>query len=720
LLARSVSLLAVAAFAMPAIAAAPSDADAAAPAEGDAGAAEPIVVTGVRAQYGAGSTSSATRTDTPLRNVPQAVSVVTDRQIDDQGMQSIADVLRYVPGAVISQGEGHRDQIILRGNSSTADFFVDGLRDDVQYYRGLYNLERVEVLRGPNAMIFGRGGGGGVVNRVTRRPETGTAFARGGVSADSWGAWYGEADLNLPFGEAAAGRLNAVYEEFDNHRDFYGGHRVGLNPTLAITPGAATRLDLSYEYALDERVVDRGVPSARAGTLADPARPLTGFDRTFFGAPGVNAADFDAHLLRAQLRHAFSDELSLTSRLLYGDYDKFYRNAMAQTPVATVGGVPQVGMEAYQDRADRRSLISQNDLVLHMSTGALRHVLLAGFEYSSQQTRNERVNGFFDSGVPTSGGGRRTFVPLARPIVVPPITFRAGAGNRTVESDAEVLAFYVQDQLSIGDHLDIVAGIRHDRFELQVDDLVANRSFGRTDNLWSPRLGLVAKPTEALSLYASYSRSFLPQSGDQFTTLDLTTSALEPERFVNYELGLKWDLRPALSLNAALYRLDRTNTRAADPNDPSRTVLTGAQRSRGFEIGLTGEIRPGWQVSAGYALQEAEIRRTTAAAPAGRQVPLVPRHQASLWTRYDFTRTIGAGIGVYHQSQSFTSISNAVVLPAFTRVDAAAFLRLGGGVEAQVNVENLLGSDYFSSAFNDNNIMPAAPRTVRGTMRFRF
>jgi catecholate siderophore receptor len=212
----------------------------------------------------------------------------------------------------------------------------------------------------------------------------------------------------------------------------------------------------------------------------------------------------------------------------------------------------------------------------------------------------------------------------------------------------------------------------------------------------------------------------VPQSGDQFGSLDLTVAALEPERFDNYELGVKWDVRPTLSLNAAIYRLDRTNTRATDPADPTRTILTGAQRSKGAEIGLTGQIRPNWRVSAGYAYTDAEISRTTAAAPAGRKVALVPKHQASLWTRYDVSARFGAGLGVYHQSKSFTSISNTTILPAFTRVDAAAYVKLTHAVEAQVNVENLLGARYFASAFNDNNIMPAAPTTVRGTLRFHF
>jgi catecholate siderophore receptor len=715
----SVRLLSVSAVALAGGLAAPARSAETAAAVAAEAEAEPIVVTGTRQAYTVGQTSTATRTPTDLNDIPQAISILTEEQIEDQAMQSIGDVLRYVPGAVISQGEGHRDQIILRGNSSTGDFFVDGLRDDVQYYRGLYNLERVEVLKGPNAMIFGRGGGGGIVNRVTKRPAA-SVFARGAVSADSYGAWSADADLNRPLGDGFYGRLNATYERFRNYRDFYDGRRIGVNPTLAFVAGERTRIDLGYEFDDDRRTVDRGVPSARAGTLADPARPLTGYRDTFFGVPGLNRTRFEGHVLKGQVEHRFSDAVTLTSRLLYGDYDKFYRNAMAQTSVMVVGGVPQVGIEAYEDSTRRRNLISQTDFVWQVETGPVRHVLLAGVEASNQNSRVEHINGFFDSGVATSNGGRRTLVPLARRIAVPAVTFRQGTGYRLARTDADVLAIYVQDQMSIGEHVDVVAGLRHDRFTLAVTDLPTAKTVERTDALWSPRLGLVLKPTEGMSLYASYSRSFLPQSGDQFGSLDATLAALEPERFDNLELGFKWDIRPALNLMAAIYRLDRSNTRAADPADPSRTVLTGAQRSKGAEIGLTGQIRPNWRVSAGYAYTEAEISRTTAVAPAGRQVALVPRHQASLWTRYDFTRRVGAGIGLYHQSKSFTSISNTVLLPAFTRLDAAAFLKLTEGIEAQVNVENLLGTRYFASAFNDNNIMPGAPTTVRGTLRFHF
>lgn len=678
--------------------------------EGAASSGGVIVVTGTRDAYGADSTRTATRTDTPLVDVPQAVSVVTERQIEDQAMRSIADVLRAVPGTMIGQGEGHRDQVTIRGNNSTADFFVDGLRDDIQYYRPLYNLQRVEVLRGPNAMIFGRGGGGGVINRVTEVPLFERALGAS-ASVDTFGAWSVEADINQPLSGSVAARFNAIYEDFSNHRDAFDGRLIAANPTLRFLPGTDTGINLSYEYVDDERVVDRGIPS-------ENGRPLMGFRDTFFGARGVNELGFEAHILRGTLEHRFTPALTFVSRLLYADYDKFYRNAFAASAVRPGGGGRVVDIEAYFDSFQRENLFSQNDLVWEVTTGALSHTLLAGLEYGRQETGNQRLNGFFDSGVPTTSGGRRTTVALADPIVIPPITFRAGTGQRSTESEADILAFYVQDQIEVGP-FEIVAGLRYDRFELEVTDLISGIATTRTDNLWSPRLGLVFHPIDQVSIYASFSRSYLPQSGDQFNSLDVTGANLEPERFDNYESGAKWEPRNGLLLSAALYQLDRTNTRAPGPN-PGQVVVTGEQRSRGLELEISGQLRPNWQLSFGYALQDAEIRRTTSAAPAGREVPQVPRHQLGLWSRYDLSPRFGIGVGLHHQSRSFAAISNAVELPAYTRIDAAIFFRLAEGIEAQVNVQNLLDETYFPTAHNDNNISTGAPISARGTLRVRF
>lgn len=669
-----------------------------------------IIVTGRHEGYAPAEISSATKTGTPLIDVPQAVTVVTAEEIADRAFRSIADVVRGVPGVTIGQGEGHRDQVSLRGNNTTADFFVDGVRDDVQYFRGLYNVERVEVLKGANALIFGRGGGGGVINRVTKLPVAGQRFAELDASLDTFGAWYAGGDVNLALGDSAALRLNAVYEEFANHRDVFEGNRFAINPTFGLELAGGGKIGLSYEYATDDRVVDRGVPSLGG-------RPITGFRDTFFGVEGINLSDFEGHTAKLRYEQPLSESLTLNGIAVYGDFDKLYENAFPATAVNPV--TRTLGVEAYRDPTERENVFTQTNLVWRGGTGGIDHVLLLGVEFGDQNTVNQRINGFFDSGVPTTLSGRRTVIALTDPVVFPPITFRAGAGNRSVDTRAQLFSAYIQDQVSLGDHFELIGGVRFDSFRVRVDDLLAGRRFARTDDEFSPRFGAIWKPRETISAYASYSRSFLPQSGDQFLSLDVSLEALAPERFDNYELGLKWDIRPGLGFTAAIYQLDRSNTRANGPN-AGEIVLTGEQRSQGIELGLTGQITPDWQVAAGYAYQDAEITNGTTAAPDGRKIAQVPRHQLSLWNRYDVNDRLGLGLGVYHLSSQFATISNAVRLPSYTRVDAAAYFRLTETLEAQVNVENLLDESYFPTAHTDNNITTGAPLNARFTLKARF
>jgi catecholate siderophore receptor len=692
------SLLAGSALAAPAVAADEAEAKL-------AELQDPIVVIGERGSYDVTDTRTATKTDTPLKDVPQAVSVITAQQIADQGMRSIGDVLRAVPGATVASGEGHRDQIILRGQNSTADFFVDGIRDDVQYYRGLYNLDRVEVLKGPNAMIFGRGGGGGIVNRVTKKAH-GSRFAAGSLSVDTHGAWGVDMDLSAPIANGLSGRLNAAYEEFDSFRDHVDGHRIGLNPTFGWDIGDATRVDLSYEYSRDRRVVDRGIPSQYG-------RPLSHAQDRFFGDPDVNRLRFDAHVFDIAAEHNFSDRLRWTAKARYGDYDKHYRNAMAATAVS--GGT--VGMEAYQSGTKREAFFVQNDLVGEVVTGPVRHTLLAGVDFGSQDTFSDRQQGFFDA----AGTIQRVFVPIDETDELPPIFFRDSPVRRATAADTDAVAWgvYVQDQAKIGEHVELIAGLRRDWFKLRYDDRLSATELTRKDALWSPRLGVVLKPTDTLSLYGSWSKSFLPQSGDQFSSLSATTASLEPEKFLNREIGLKWQPRAGFDVTLAGYILDRTNTRATDPVSGA-TVLTGEQRSKGVEATAVGKLTGRLSIAAAAALQKAEITETTASAPAGRRVPSVPKFTASLWGRYDVSDRLGVGLGLYHQSKMFASISNTVISPGYTRVDAAAFLGLTDQLALQLNVENILDKDYVGMVHTDNNLTPGAPRTARATLRVRL
>ncbi len=689
-------------------------AEAAADANAAADQAE-IVVVGERGEYGVRSTSTATKTNTDLRDIPQAITVISERQIEDQQLRSIAELLTFVPGAMPGTGEGNRDQITLRGNNTTADFFVDGVRDDVQYFRDFYNADRIEILKGPNAMIFGRGGGGGVVNRVMKRSSL-NPLRSVDISGDGFGGVRLTGDVDQPLGTRAGLRVNAMYENGDSFRRGVDLTRLGVNPTAGILLGRATRLNLSYEYLRDRRTADRGVPS-QAG------KPVEGFDRTFFGDPDNSNSRANVHLASVGLQHDFSDAVTIRNRTLFGNYDKFYENVYPSSAVTDRDGAgPQsltVRLSAYNDETKRKNLFSQTDLVFDGQLAGMDQTLLVGFEVGRQKGHNQRRNGIF-----AASGTGPTFidVPLSEPTVeLDDLSFLANGANTGVRTN--VAAGYVQEQLRPTRWLELVAGLRFDRLEMQVDNRVNGLSFGRTDKLWSPRLGLILKPRDNLSLYGSYSRSYLPQSGDQFNSLAANTETLKPERFDNIEFGGKWEPVAGLLATAAVYQLNRDNTRAVDPIDPTRFILSGEQRSRGIELGLERSISDRWQVSAGYARQKAKvIERTTACNPdvAECEVPLVPRHQLSLWNRYDVSSAFGVGLGVIARSKAFASVGNQVTLPGYARVDGALYYKLAGGMQAQINVENILNKHYFSSAHNDNNIAPGAPRTIKATVGYKF
>jgi len=673
----------------------------AAEAEGDDDA-RTIIVTGKADGYKADNSITATKTDTPLLDVPQSISVVTRDRLDDQAQRNIGDVLRYIPGTTVGQGEGNRDQITLRGQNTTADFFLDGARDDVQYYRSLYNIERVEILKGPFALIFGRGGSGGIINRVQKTPSADRLALVGTASLNSFGAWDVAADINAPISGNAAFRLNANYESLDNHRDFFGGERYAVNPYLAVDLGR-WKLGLSYEYVNDDRVTDRGVPSI-ATAAGRPNRPIAGYRDTFFGTPGVNRAGLEAHIAKARLDAELAENLNWSTTVLYGDYDKYYANVFANG--AATGQTGTVALSSYIDPTKRQNFIAQTNLVWDIKLGSIDNKILLGLEYGDQDSTNQRRNGILSS----------NSLNLAN-IVYPTVTF--GALVHDTVSNVQFFSAYAQDQISFGEHVDVVVGLRYDRFEIDGTDLIGMpRDFARTDEKVSPRIGLILKPQENISIYSSYSRSFLPRSGDQFRTMTASQQNLAPEKFTNYELGAKWDIRPDLNVTVALFQLDRTNATTPDPDNVTATINIGETRTKGIEMALTGRITPQWQVSGGYTYQDAKLRGNGFV-----RLAQVPEHQFALWNRYDFNGRFGAGLGVVHQSSQFAAIrtaANTTRLPGYTRIDAALFLQASERLELQLNVENLLDKNYYSDAHNNNNITTGAPINARFTARVKF
>ncbi len=656
----------------------------------------------------AGGSFTATKTLTPLRDVPQSVTVITRNTIADQSMQSMADVVRYVPGVGMGQGEGNRDTPILRGNSTTADFFVDGVRDDVQYFRDLYNVERVEALKGPNAMIFGRGGAGGVINRATRQADWNTAheFTLQSGSHDNRRVSF---DLDRPLGSTVAARLTGMYENSNTYRDAVGIERYGFNPTIAYSVSSSTTVRASYEHFHDDRTADRGIPSFSG-------RPVQTAASTFFGDPDQSNSSATVNALSAVVDHRIAGSVLLRNRTRYADYEKFYQNVYPGSAVSADGS--SVSLAAYNNATDRRNFFNQTDLNMTTTTGRLKHVLLAGAEFGRQATDNLRNTGYF-TGV---GVNVTTLtVPVNAPTVSVPVTFRPSATDADNHGIATVAAVYGQDQVELTRHVQAIVGLRFDRFDVDFHNNRTNVDFASTDNLLSPRVGVIFKPTEPVSIYTSYSLTYLPRAGDQLSSLSLTNQSLDPEKFTNYEVGAKWDLRPALSLTAAVYHLNRTNVVVPDPNDTTRSILVDGQRTNGFEVGITGRITRAWSAIGGYAYQDGKITTNiSATAQTGAQLAQVPAHSFSLWSRYDLTPRWGVAAGLIHNDDMFTSTDNTVVLPSFTRVDGAVFVNLTRSLAAQINIENLFDEDYFASSNGNNNITPGSPRALRVALTTRF
>lgn len=658
---------------------------------------------------------NAVKTPTPIINVPQSVTITTEEEILERGFTSIGEIVDYTPGVSTSQGEGHRDAIVFRGVRSTADFFIDGVRDDVQYYRGLYNLEQVEILRGPNALLFGRGGTGGILNRVTKKPVIGENFTGGQVALDTFGEFSVQGDLNLAAGDAVSVRVNASYENLNNHRDFFDGERIGLNPTARLELGENTMLDLSYEYANHDRFIDRGIPTGSDG------RPVEAFEDITFGDPEENFTALEAHLLRANLQHQFADNVKGVFSAFYGDYDKVYSNFYA-SDFDQANSPDVVTLDGYIDSTERQNLILSGNIISDFETGAIAHRLLIGGEYISTSSDQDRFNAFWS----TTQDDNEVFA------IQRPLDLRGGVGvnaaglttindfttdlNDFTQVEIDVLSLYIQDEVELTDWLNLVVGGRFDSFDIEVLNVPASDLRTRKDEEFSPRGGIIVKPAENISVYASYSESFLPRSGEQFANINGTNDALAPDTFTNLEAGLKWDFADSLSLTTAIFEIEQSSPQPND-NDPA-TLDVIDSRIQGFELQLQGEVQDGWVVSAGYSYLDGE--QVDRLGPTGLRPRELPENMFSIWNTIAVTDRIGVGFGLTHQDESFINNGNTAVLPAYTRVDAAAFFDISDNLRLQVNVENVTDTLYFPNSHATHQVSVGAPINARFALTGRF
>ena len=646
---------------------------------------------------------TALKTPVPIIDVPQTLSIVTDDEIRIQGFRELGDIVRYTPGVNTSQGEGHRDSIVFRGVRSTADFYLDGVRDDVQYYRSLYNLEQVEILRGPNALLFGRGGTGGTINRVTKKAVLDEQFGSFDMGADSFGAFDFAVDYNVSTGEKSALRINFHSDTLENHRDYYDGDRYGFNPTFRLELSPATTLDLSYEHADHERFIDRGVPTLNG-------EPVEAFEEIVFGDTDTNLQTLRADIYRANLSHEFSDTRKGNLVVQYSDFQKMYKNYYA----SGYSGGDTFTADGYKDPTERTNLIISGNIVNEFQTGSAKHTLLVGAEIIDTENENYRYKTFFI----TTEDDNEVFN------ITRPINFGVNAaGVRTyndftadlkssTESDIEVTSIYIQDQIDVTDKFKILLGGRFDNFDITVRDIKKGTSENREDEEFSPRAGLIFKPQENVSLYVSYAESFLPRSGEQFKKLDANAARLDPDVYESTEIGVKWDIRPGLSFTASYFDSEQTiATRDSDTGENSEIV--GLQVD-GIELELKGQVTEKLSLAIGYSDLDGETAK-------GGEPREIPEYTASLWATYEVNDRFGIGFGVTAQGES--NIKNdkpGLILPDYTRVDFAAYYDLADDLSIQLNVENVTDELYFPHSHSTHQASVGEPLNARISLRKTF
>lgn len=669
-----------------------------------------VTVTGVRAEpYNPVSAMTATKIDAPLRDIPQTVNVIPEQLLRDQSVGSMEDAMKFVPGVGLSHGDGQRDQVTLRGFSAIADQFVDGLRDDALYFRDLSNIERIEVLKGPAAVLYGRGSSGGLINRISKKPGANKRELTAKVGSDN--RRRGEMDLAATEGNMAF-RVTGAVERADGYRDQQFLERDAVAPSLQFQLGAATTLLLQAEHLSDRRVTDFGVPSFKGRPVDVPAG-------TYYGAANARDVDYshaEVTALGFTLEHRFSEQLSLRNAYRHYDYTLARNNTL-------VGAVNEALLTASLNRTNLRreenGWFNQTELTQTASLGGMTHKLLYGIEVGKQNkdqvTRSQ--NGI-------------AVVPLFNPVLPvldKTLTVAPSTDNLGIMKTASA---YVQDLVALSEQWKALVGARYDHFEQETVERRAGQSnLGRTDVAWSPRAGLVWQPSAAQSYYVSFSKSFQP-SAENFA-LAANNAQIEPEETTNKEVGGKFDfLGGALSATASLFRLERTNIKATDPVT-NRLVPIGTQRTDGLELTLTGQLPQGWQVWAGYGYLDAKVTSSPAldssdnvfkrVAVQGKRATLTPRHSANLWLAKSFGNGLRAGAGVNAVGQRYANPGNTVALPGFATVDAMAGWKLGR-VDLQLNVYNLLDRSYIVSGHGSspNLNMPGAPRSAALTARYQF
>ena len=636
----------------------------------------------------------------PILNVPQTVTIITDEDILDQGFRAIADVVRYVPGVVTTQGEGHRDALVIRGVRTTADFYQDGMRDDVQYYRSLYNVDQLEVLKGPNALLFGRGGTGGLINRVSKKALIGETFTGLNVGLDSFGAGDFAFDGNLEVNDSVAFRINAHSDSLANHRDQYDGQRFGINPTMTFAVDSATMMDLSFEYLDHERYIDRGIPTAN-GAPVDALNGIT------YGTDG-NIHTTEAFILRGSLIHNYSDSGKINLTVAANDFNKMYQNLYVNGFDGT-----NVELKGYNDVTLRETTTISFSNVNEFDRGTLT----VGLDILDTENQNTRFNSYFDNQNSASSGVANSFVATNTSFQIDK------DGNRTAldytsdiktkaDTDLEVTSLYLSGNIDLSDQWIMVLGARYEQVDTSIKkytvasgrsaQTTGSATTSRDDSNVSPRLGVIYKPLDNMSLYFSYSESFIPKSGEQYKSWG-SNAAFDPDVYENTELGFKYDMESGISL--AISYFDQQTVKGQEDGVGGSEVI--GMEIDGFEIGIAGQINE--QNSINFGLTSVDA---TASAGTGK-VKEVPELTWSLWYTHQANDLFGLSFGAIYQDEQIIKSEGGPLLPDFTRIDMAMTLTPTETDTVRINIENLGDETYYPHSHSTHQVSVGESQNVR-------
>ena len=656
-----------------------------------------------------------------LRETPQTITIVPSRLFAEQGATTLRDVLRNVTGISIQAGEGGGglpgDNLAIRGFAARNDIFVDGVRDFGAYTRDPYNLDQVEVAKGPASAISGRGSTGGVINLTTKAPIS-QALRSVALSVGTDRFERATFDVNQPTDEAipnSALRLNAVWSQGDTPgRDEVENSRWGVAPSLAFGLGQATRGRLSYSYLEQDNLPEYGLPwvpptNRPLAAFADKPAPVS-FDN-FYGLVDRDHEDLTTGIANAVIEHDFGSTAMLRSTVRYGEAS---RDSVITAPRFVSDNSTDLNRQLQSRLLDDTILAHQTDLNFGFSTGAVDHALVTGVELAKESSRNRLRSG------PTAPVANLfdpdPHQPYAGPLVP--------TGART-ESDADTTAAYAFDTVSLGADWKVTAGLRWDRFEVDFKNVAiggAATDFGRTDEYVSWKASVVRALGENGSVYLGAGTSFNP-SADGNTGLALTAALvdLEPETSRTVEMGTKWDLLDSrLSVNAAIFRSEKTNARTPGvlPTDPP-TVLEGEQRVDGLELGLTGRITPNWSAFAGLTHMESEVLRSNVPAEVGKELANSPRDSFSLWTTYRFRAGWEIGGGASYVGDRWSSNSNLRRAPAYWLADATVAYTVNDRMTLRLNGSNLADERYIDRV-GGGHFIPGPGRSLALTTQVKF